>query len=136
MRPIETLLSLANLLASCILAIPQLRAIHWIGYWALITVLIAGVQVLVEGPRWQMIPAYTLAGLFALIWLLKNFVSAGGIVVQILTNRFAIALSVGLGALGLAASIALPIVLPVFRFPHGMRNEQRPREVVEASRRE
>lgn len=54
MRPVEILLSLANLLTFCILAIPRLRAIHWMGYLALITVLIAGIQMLVEGPRWQM----------------------------------------------------------------------------------
>ncbi|MEO8613075.1 MAG: carboxylic ester hydrolase [Chloroflexota bacterium] len=117
MRPVETLLSLANLLTFCILVIPQLRAIHWIDYLALITVLIAVGQILVEGSRWQMVPAYVLAGLFGLVCLLQNFVPASGIIAQILTNRFVIGLSVGLGVLGLASSIALPMILPIFHFP-------------------
>jgi len=117
MRPLEILVSLANLLAFCIVATPRLRAIHWMGYLALITALIAGIQILVEGPRWEMIPAYVFAGLLALVWLLQNFAPAGGIIGQLLTNRFTIGLSVGLGVLGLAVSIALPVVLPVFHFP-------------------
>ena len=117
MRPLEILLSLANLLTFCILTIPRLRAIHWMGYMALTTVLIACIEILVEGPRWQMIPAYALAGLFALVWLLRNFAPVGGIIGQIMTNRFVIGLSVGLGVLVLAASIALPMFLPVFHFP-------------------
>ena len=118
MRSAETLLSLSNLLTLCILVIPQLRAIHWMRYLALITVLIAVAQMLVEGPRWQMIPAYGLTVLFALIWLLQDFAPTGGILGQILTNRFAIGLSVGLGVLLLAVATALPIILPIFRFPH------------------
>jgi predicted dienelactone hydrolase len=117
MRPIEILLSLANLLTFCILALPRLSEIPWMGSVALITVVIAGIQILVEGPRWQMIPAYLLAGLFSLVWLLQNFAPAGSIIGQILTNPFVIGLSVGLGVLGLAVSIALPLVLPVFHFP-------------------
>ncbi|MEP7288204.1 MAG: carboxylic ester hydrolase [Chloroflexota bacterium] len=117
MRPLEILLSLANLLTFCILVILQRHTIQWRGYLALIAVLIAGVQVLAEGPRWQMIPAYALTGVFLLVGLLQNFAPVGGILQQILNNRFAIGLSVGVGILGLAVSIALPTVLPVFRFP-------------------
>ena len=77
MSPLEILLSLATRLAFCILATPRLRALHWMGYVALITVLIAGIQIRVEGPRWEMIPAYVFAGVFALVWLLPNFAPAG-----------------------------------------------------------
>ncbi len=48
MRPLEILLSLANLLTFCILTIPRLRAIHWMGYLALTTVLIACIEILVH----------------------------------------------------------------------------------------
>lgn len=112
MRPLEILLSLANLLTFCILAIPGLRAIHWMGYVALITVLIAGIQILVEGSRWEMIPAYALTLIFFFIWLL-GLVTPGGIHV----NRFIAGGGVGLAVLVLVASIALPTVLPVFHFP-------------------
>src|SRR5215211_2320042 len=114
MRPIETVLLLANLLAFLVLAVPRLRAVSWMRYSAPIALLIAGAQALLEGPRWQMVPAYALAGLFFLVWLFQNIAPAGGPAGQGRTNRFA----VGLGVLGLAVSIVLPIMLPVFRFPH------------------
>ncbi len=106
MRPLETLLSLANLLIFCISVIPWLHAIQWMGYLALITVLIAIIQTLVEGLRWEMIPAYALTIIFFTIWLLGNVMpdSAG--------------VGGGLGVLALAVSIVLPMVFPVFRFPH------------------
>lgn len=112
MRPLEILLSLANLLIFCILAIPRLRAIHWMGYLAPITVLIAGIQMLVEGPRWQMVPAYALTIIFFLIWLF-GIVMPGGIHV----NRLIAGVGVGLGVFALVVSTVLPIVLPVFHFP-------------------
>ncbi|MDQ3248144.1 MAG: carboxylic ester hydrolase, partial [Chloroflexota bacterium] len=114
MRPIETLLSLTNLLTFFGLAIPQPDALFWMRYLAPIALLIAIAQALVEGPRWQMFPAYALTGLFFLVWLLRNTVLTGGPIGQILNNR----LVVGLGVIGLAVSVALPIILPVFRFSH------------------
>lgn len=116
MRPIEILLSLANLLAFLVLAVPRLRAVPWLRHLAPMALAIAIAQVLVEGPRWQMLPAYALAGLFFLIWLLRYVTPAGGPARQKRTNRLAAGLAIGLGALGLAVSIVLPIVLPVFRF--------------------
>jgi predicted dienelactone hydrolase len=118
MRPIETLLLLANLLTFFVLAIPLLRAVRWTGYLALITLLVAGVQVLVEGPRWQMFPAYMLTGLFFLIWLVQNIAPVGMPAEYSWTKRLVSGLVVGLGVLGLAISIVLPFVFPVFRFPH------------------
>ncbi len=109
MRLIETLLLLANLLALFVLTVPLPRAMRWMHYWVPIALLIAVAQTLVEGVRWQMIPVYALTGLFFLVWLLQNIASAG-----LPAHR----LVVGLGTLGLAVSIALPMALPVFRFPH------------------
>src|ERR687898_2092518 len=118
MRPLETLLSLANLLAFLVLAVPLPRAVPWMRHLAPIALAIAVAQVLVEGPRWQMVPAYALTGLFFLVWLLQNTAPAGGPAGQQRTNRFAVGLVDGVGVLGLAVSIVLPMVLPVFRFPH------------------
>ncbi len=117
MRPIETLLSLANLLAFFVLAIPLPRAVFWLRYWIPIALLIAVAQVLLEGARWQMLPAYVLIGLFFLIWLLQNSAAVVGLIGQILNHRLVIGIGVALGVLGLAVSLALPIILPVFRFP-------------------
>src|SRR5918995_826591 len=118
MRPIETLLLLANLLAFLVIAVPLPRAVRWMRHLALIALPIAVAQVLVEGPRWQMAPAYALAGLFFVVWLLRNIAPAGGSAGKKRTNRLAVGLAFGLGVLGLAASIVLPIIIPVFRFPH------------------
>ena len=84
-------------------------------YVAPIALLIAVAQVLVEGPRWQMAPAYALAGLLVLAGLPPHI--APTVVGGVKTHRLAVGLGIGLGALWLAASIALPLVLPVFRFP-------------------
>ncbi len=118
MRPLETLLSLANLLAFFALAVPLPRVVPWMRHLAPIALAIAVAQVLVEGPRWQMVPAYALAGLFFLVWLLQTIAPVGGPAEKGRTNRLAVGLAVGLGMLGLAVSVALPIMLPVFRFPH------------------
>ena len=55
-------------------------------------VLIAIAQMIVEGPRWQMVPAYVLTGLFFLVWLLQSTALAGRPV-----NRLAAGLAIGLG---------------------------------------
>lgn len=116
MRPGEILLLLANLLAFCVLAIPRLRAARWTRYAPPGAPLVAGAQALVEGLRWTMIPAYTLSGIFFLVWLLQRQKPAGATPAPSRTNRLAAGFGIGLGALGLAASIVLPIILPVFRF--------------------
>lgn len=117
MRPIEALLLLTNLLTFFVLVVPYLQAMRWMGYLALIALLIVATQVLVEGLRWQMALAYALTGLFFLIWLLRTIAPAGLPVGYLLTNRLSIGLVVGLGVLWLAVSSVLPILLPVFRFP-------------------
>jgi predicted dienelactone hydrolase len=113
MRPIEILLSVAYLLTFFVLALPRLHAVRWTGYVALIALLLAVAQVLIEGPRWQMVPAYVLTGLFFLLWLLQNIARAVGPA----PNWLSIGLAVGLGLLALALSIALPMVFPMFGFP-------------------
>lgn len=110
MRPIETLVFLANLLTFFVVAVPLSHAVPWMRYSAPIALLIAVAQVRVEGPRWQMVPAYALTALFFLVGLLQHSAPAGAPA----TNR----LFIGLGVLGLAVSILLPLLLPVFRFPH------------------
>jgi predicted dienelactone hydrolase len=117
MRPVEILLLVANLLTFVVVAVPRLHATRWMGGVVLITLALAVVQVLLEGPRWQMVPAYVLTVLFLVVWLLQSFVPVGGIVKQILTNRIVAGFAIILGIIGLGLSAALPIVLPVFHFP-------------------
>jgi predicted dienelactone hydrolase len=117
LRPVEILLFVANLLTFMVVAVPRLHAARWMGVVVLITLALAVVQVLLEGPRWQMVPAYVLTGLFLFVWLMQSFVPVGGIVQQILTNRWVAGCAIILGIIGLGLSAALPIVLPVFHFP-------------------
>ena len=117
MRPLEILLTLTNLLTFFVLTIPPPRILFWLRYSVLIALLIAVVQVLIEGPRWQMFPAYALTGIFFLVWLVQHNTPLGGGTEQILTHRLVVGLGVGLGVLGLVIAVALPIILPVFHFP-------------------
>jgi len=118
MRPFENLLSLANLLTLILLVIPLPRAMGWMHLWVPVALLIAVAHVLVEGERWQMVPAYALTGLFLLVWLQQNIARAGGRSGRKRTYGLAFGLAIGLGVFGLVVSIILPIILPVFRFQH------------------
>ena len=112
MRPLEIILSLSNLLTLSVWAIPRLRATRWLGNSAWITLLLGGAQVLIEGSRWQMVPAYALAVVFFLMWLVSRNMRG-----SIRIHRLVAGGVVGLGVLTLAVSTALPIALPVFHFP-------------------
>jgi predicted dienelactone hydrolase len=114
MRSKESLLMLADLLAFLVLMLPLPPALHWMQHLTPVALLVAGVQVLVEGPRWQMVPAYALTGLLFLVWLLQLPMPAGELAAQ----RWAGWLAVGFGVLVLVISFALPMIFPVFHFPH------------------
>jgi len=111
MRFFEILLSITNLLAFLGLAIPRLHAMRWKGYVSLVALLIAFAQIGVEGPRWQMIPAYGLTILFVLIWLFGIALPGRGHV-----HRIVAILSTGAGMVVFIVSIVLPILMPVFHF--------------------
>jgi hypothetical protein len=117
MRPIETLLIVANSLTFLAFAVPQLRAIRWTRYIVLITLALALVQIFVEGPRWQMVPAYVLSGLFLLVWVVQRLEKSSGIVKRLLSSRLIVGCAIILCLLDLGLSAAHPMVLPVFHFP-------------------
>lgn len=111
MRALEIALSFANLVTLCGRAVPRLRAGRpaAAGFAGLAAATVAVLQASLEGPRWQMVPAYALAALL----LLAGLLPAG----RIRARRRAAVLGTGLGTLALAVSLALPIALPVFHFP-------------------
>jgi predicted dienelactone hydrolase len=77
---------------------------------------VAATQALVEGPRWQLIPAYALAVLFGVaggVRLWRRQPAARG-----RARRIVVGVGVGAAALGLVVAVALPAVLPVFQLPH------------------
>jgi predicted dienelactone hydrolase len=117
MRPLETLLVAANLAAFVLLVAPlrgRARPLHHAG---LLPLPVTIAQLLLEGPRWQMVPAYALGGSFFLVWLLQTIQPAEGPARRAWLRRAAAGVGVALGVLMLAVSIALPTVLPVFQFP-------------------
>jgi predicted dienelactone hydrolase len=113
MRSFELLLLLADLLTWLLMSIPRFRVATWMRLSASVALLIAAAQVLLEGPRWQMSPAYALTALLCVASLLMNISPAAA---RVPRRRFT-HLAVGLGTLWLAGSVALPMVMPVFRFP-------------------
>ena len=115
MRPIEIFVSAANLLTFFSLTFPQIRTTPWASYGVLIALLLTIIQVVFEGPRWQMVPAYALMGLFFLVWLLQTRTSV--LAGPLFANKLVLGVAIGFSLLGLLISIALPMLLPVFRFP-------------------
>ena len=109
MRPLETLLLLANLLTFLSMVIPLFRVICLQGYFALAASLAAAEQVLIEGARWQMVPAYGLVFLFLFVWHSQ----ARGLENRKLAKPLLISFSV----VSVALSISLPLLIPVFHFP-------------------
>jgi predicted dienelactone hydrolase len=106
MRPLEGSLLAATVLAFVVLAAPLPTRARRLRVLALLPLAVLAAQLLVEGARWQMVPAYALSGLLAAAWPARM---AGWV-------RGAGAAAV-LGVLGLVVAVALPLVVPVFGFP-------------------
>lgn len=128
MRPLELTLSIMNLCALVVLVVPRLRASHWLRPAAPAAPAVACAQVLIEGGRWQMVPAYVLAAAFLLVWLAglhrwsrgarplgaarrHSFVPRRVAPVVVATAKVAVVL---FGGIVLSVAIALPATLPVF----------------------
>jgi len=113
MRSLEILLLLADLVALVILAFPRLHDAGWCRLSTSAAVAIASAQVGVEGPRWQLVPAYALALLLFLASIARRSTAAADAAPQVRLARIAI----GCAAVGLAVAAALPMIVPVFQFP-------------------
>jgi predicted dienelactone hydrolase len=118
MRALEILLVVADLVAFLLLVVSLRGRARWLHHAALIPLPAMGVQLLVEGPRWQLLPAYALAGLLLLVWLWRTSKLAGRPARRRWTRRLAVGVGAGLGVLGLAIAAALPLAFPVVRLPH------------------
>ena len=117
MRPLEIVLLVADLVAFVVLLVPFRGRARWLLNLATLPPLAALAQVLGEGARWQMVPAYGLAVLLFLAGLVKARRPAGRPAARRRARRLVAGLGMGLGALVLAVSIALPAMLPMFQFP-------------------
>ncbi|GID33235.1 alpha/beta hydrolase family protein [Paractinoplanes brasiliensis] len=113
MRPFETALLAANAAALLVLAVTRLRrSLKWL---PLIPILVAVAQLLVEGFRWQLAPAYVVTLALVSAWLpLQNAKRWFGRYRQTaVITRIAGLMS---GTLIFLASVVLPAAVPVFHF--------------------
>lgn len=117
MRTGEVLLLVADVIAFCALATPLPRIMRWVGHGAPAAVLVAVAQLTVEGPRWEMAPAYVLTGALLVIWLWRHLPPRAYGPVHGRPGGLAGGFGVATGVIMLIVSAALPVVLPVFRFP-------------------
>ena len=117
MRPLEAFLSLANVTTFIALAFPRPRAERIARFLPYITLLATGAQVLLEGARWQMAPAYAVSVAFFLISLLPNTTVAAEYDAPGRLRRLGRRVGVVLGAVALVLTCLLPLAFPVFRFP-------------------
>ncbi|MFZ5670356.1 MAG: alpha/beta hydrolase family protein [Pseudomonadota bacterium] len=102
MRPLEPLFLAAEAAALGALALPGTSRGRWPLVLALLAVAAAGVHGAVEGPRWQLAPAYALAATL--------LIAAAA---RLRPSRAAVAIS----AVPLILSAALAAAFPVFRLP-------------------
>src|SRR3974390_3341856 len=118
MRPLEILLILIDFIAVIVIVVPRLRASRPIVGGIIVLVLIAvATQILVEGPRWQMIPAYTLAVFLVLAGLVRLPGSSDGIIRRALASRLVRGIAIAAASIGMVLGISLPLAMPVFQLP-------------------
>jgi hypothetical protein len=86
---------------------------RWMGYLLALPALFSVLHLALEGPRWQMVPAYALIGLLLLLTALRLLRPSGEWVGR---KLWPIMFS-GLGLLVLAVAFALPLLFPIFRLP-------------------
>ena len=118
MRTLESLLLLVDVMAFLVVSVTWMRTRAWARHVPVLAVPMAAAQVLVEGPRWQLLPAYALALLLTIVWLRQYFAMSGKADERQRPHPTITATTTVLGALWLAFAAALPMALPVFRFPH------------------
>jgi hypothetical protein len=117
MRLLEIVLIVADFFTVVLCVVPRLRAIGWTRSIVLITLVVAVVQILVEGARWQLVPAYVLTGLFLLVWGGQRFVPSSRLVTRILSRHWVKGGAIVLCLLDLLLAATLCTVLPIFQFP-------------------
>jgi predicted dienelactone hydrolase len=117
MRPLEALLLIINLAAFLAFAAPRFRLVRFARFLTTAAMLAAGAQVLLEGARWQMAPAYAVSVSLFLISLIPGGGATDGSKRGRL-RRLGGRVGTGFGALVLAFCVLPPLAFPVFSLPH------------------
>lgn len=113
MRSWELAAVVANALTLTVFAIPPLRRNRWLSRLPVLGAIVALLQAVLEGARWQLVPTYCLAAAFLFVWLWRLFRGPG----RRAGFRALVAAGLGLAVVVLLVSVAAPVALPVFRFP-------------------
>lgn len=117
MRTFEILLLTADGLTFLMVIFSFYRSSRLAGCFAVVAVLLGVVQMAIEGPRWQLYPAYLLTGLNFIIWILLARPIKNGAVRCARKHRVMAVFVFAVSAAVLVIAIALPLALPVFAFP-------------------
>ncbi len=112
MRSIEIILSIINLSAFLLLLIPNSSARSCLRIVIPIIPVTACAQLLFEGSRWQMLPAYMVSAVLCLLWLYRLIACRKG--VQALPFFHGPVMVIA--ATGVMRSLLLPVIMPVFTF--------------------
>jgi hypothetical protein len=118
MRPVEALVLLAIPFSLLAYLIPIRRRPRWLFLLPALAALLVLIHLVVEGYRWQMVPAYALAAIIlaGMVWGIRQ--AAKPQCEAPSRGRRILALyGVALGLLVLALAAALPSILPVFSLP-------------------
>ena len=109
------LMLVANLLALGMLVLPDGLRTPRLRLPAALAMVCAFAQMAVEGPRWQMVPAYGLTLLIFVVSMARaRSVGVAGAVAGRGWRAFT---AIGLGAAAFVMAAALPVIAPVFSFP-------------------
>ena len=119
MRPIEALILLAILFSLLAYLFPINRRPRWISLLPALAALLVVIHLVVEGYRWQMVPAYALAAAIVFVGMIGGIRQAAKPQGEALSRRRRILALIGVafGLLVLAIAAVLPAILPVFSLP-------------------
>ncbi|MEV0105746.1 carboxylic ester hydrolase [Nocardia sp. NPDC050799] len=106
----EIVLWAANAAGLIALVVPWRGELRRLRHIAVLAPLAAGAQLLADGHRWPMVPAYALSVTLAAVWALGTARTGS-------PSRWLRALGIGLGTVVFAVSVATPIAVPVFGLP-------------------
>lgn len=110
MRPGELVLCIAIAAGLLVFALPVPGRLRLV---AVLPALVAVAQLIIEGYRWQLIPAYLLAAAIG-AWEVVSIVLGGR---RSQRRRWLTAVTALTASVAFAVSVAVPALVPVFRFP-------------------
>ncbi len=118
MRPLEGLTLLSILFSLLAYLVPVSKRPRWLYLLPAVAALFVGIHLLVEGYRWQMVPAYVISAVMV-VGMVRGILQKADPQREAPTRRRRIAAIIGvvLGCLVLALAAVLTSILPVFRLP-------------------